>query len=82
MKRREVVVYCVLVAVRVVMCFAHGYVHPDEWFQSAEVTAPAAIGVAAFVPWEYTPAAAVRSPAVATLVTGIPLRIAGAVFSV
>jgi hypothetical protein len=39
-----------LIALRVACAFAPGYVHPDEWFQSNEVTASDVFGHSTRVP--------------------------------
>jgi phosphatidylinositol glycan class Z len=35
-----------------------GYIHPDEFFQNAEITAAQVFGLHVFTPWEYQEAAA------------------------
>lgn len=50
-----------LALTRVVFAFASGYVHPDEWFQSTEVTARDVFGVDTAIPWEFSGEAPARS---------------------
>lgn len=61
-----------LCALRVACCLLPGYIHPDEWFQSPEVTASAIFGIKGYIPWEYSPEFPCRSPTVAMLGTGVP----------
>jgi len=50
-----------LILARVVFAFTSGYVHPDEWFQSNEVTARDVFGVDTVIPWEFSSEAPARS---------------------
>ena len=61
-----------LIALRVACAFAPGYVHPDEWFQSNEVTASDVFGHSTRVPWEYAgDVAPARSVVSAYLSSGV-----------
>ena len=58
-------------------CFAsalllRGYIHPDEWHQSAEVVAHALGGGASQLPWEFESACAARSVLLPALAAGLP----------
>ena len=60
------------IALRVACAFAPGYVHPDEWFQSNEVTASDVFGHSTRVPWEYAgDVAPARSVVSAYLSSGV-----------
>ena len=60
------------IALRVACAFAPGYVHPDEWFQSNEVTASDVFGHSTRVPWEYaSDIAPARSVVSAYLSSGV-----------
>lgn len=61
MQKRHIVVYSVLVWLRWIASSTPGYVHPDEYFQSPEITAGTVLGVETLTPWEYQPIHAARS---------------------
>ncbi|CAO3598750.1 unnamed protein product [Absidia cylindrospora] len=50
-----------------------GYIHPDEFFQSPEITARTVLGVDSLTPWEFQPEHAARSIIIPFLTTGLPL---------
>lgn len=54
-------VYAILAWLRWVASSSPGYVHPDEFFQSPEITAGAVWDVDVFTPWEYQSSNAARS---------------------
>lgn len=45
--------YLVLLFLRLICALLPGYIHPDEFFQSPEVTAGDVFGYDVFVPWEF-----------------------------
>lgn len=42
-----------LLAIRFVVALSLGYIHPDEFFQSPEVTASSIFDTHSFIPWEF-----------------------------
>ena len=69
-------VYCTLAALRVAFAFSPGYVHPDEFFQSAEVAACEIAGLrTALIPWEFSAVHPVRSRLPPYLFPGLALRV-------
>ena len=46
-------IYYAFLAVRVLMVFTPGYIHPDEFFQASEIAARDVLGADVFVPWEF-----------------------------
>jgi phosphatidylinositol glycan class Z len=56
-----VVVYVVLLWLRWMMASLPGYIHPDEFFQSPEITARAVLKVDTLIPWEFHSDYAARS---------------------
>ncbi|KAI9496534.1 GPI mannosyltransferase [Zychaea mexicana] len=75
MLNRRVISYTVLLWVRWTISSLPGYIHPDEYFQSPEVTAASVFDIKTFTPWEYQPEHAARSVLVPFLTTGLPLWI-------
>lgn len=53
--------YFGLLWLRWMMVSLPGYIHPDEYFQSAEVTARHVLQIDSFIPWEFQPEHAARS---------------------
>lgn len=78
MTRRRVLCVLVLAFARVMLAFAPGYVHPDEWHQSNELTARDVYGVDATIPWEFDRAAPARSIVGAYLSAGVAHAVARA----
>ncbi|KAG0234376.1 alpha 1,2 mannosyltransferase [Actinomortierella wolfii] len=68
-------IYLFFVAARVFFAFQPGYIHPDEYFQNAEITAGNIFGLTVNTPWEYLPERPCRSILMPTITTGIPLTI-------
>lgn len=68
-----------LALLRLAFAFAPGYVHPDEWFQSNEVTAANVFGTETRLPWEYTADAPARSILGAYASSGLSYLIACAI---
>ncbi|KAI8338461.1 GPI mannosyltransferase [Chlamydoabsidia padenii] len=66
------VCYGVLLWLRWMMASLPGYVHPDEFFQSPEITARAILKVDTLIPWEFQPDHAARSILIPFLTTGLP----------
>ena len=72
--------YGALLAVRLALAFAPGYLHPDEYFQSFEPAATAVLDVHTEPVWEWAsepaPAASwpIRSWLVPMLGCGVPMR--------
>ena len=79
MVRQRVLCVLALALARVMLAFAPGYVHPDEWHQSNEPTARDLYGVDATIPWEFDRAAPARSIVGAYLSAGIAHAVARAV---
>ncbi|KAI8143935.1 Alg9-like mannosyltransferase family-domain-containing protein [Fennellomyces sp. T-0311] len=79
MINRRVIFYVVLLWLRWSISSSPGYIHPDEYFQSPEVTAGAVLDISTFTPWEFQPAHAARSVLVPFLTTGLPLWLVGRV---
>ncbi|KAG0350233.1 alpha 1,2 mannosyltransferase [Podila minutissima] len=65
-------IYLFLLSIRTLIAFSPGYIHPDEYFQSAEVTAGRVFGFDVNIPWEYKPELPCRSILVPSITTGIP----------
>ncbi|KAG0311846.1 alpha 1,2 mannosyltransferase [Linnemannia gamsii] len=65
-------IYLAFLAVRLFIAFSPGYVHPDEFFQSAEITAGNVFGFNVDIPWEYQPELPCRSIIIPAITTGIP----------
>ena len=65
----------VLLALRLALVVAPGYIHPDEFFQAQEVVAADLFGVDVqhAVPWEFRPGSAVRSIVPPFFSCGVPL---------
>ncbi|KAK3833128.1 MAG: Alg9-like mannosyltransferase family-domain-containing protein [Linnemannia elongata] len=57
---------------RLFIAFSPGYIHPDEFFQSAEITAGNVFGFKNDIPWEYQPELPCRSIIIPAITTGIP----------
>lgn len=57
----RVFLYAVLVWIRWIASTAPGYIHPDEYFQSPEITSRTVFGIETFIPWEFTAEHAARS---------------------
>ena len=70
-----------LALTRVLFAFASGYVHPDEWFQSTEVTARDVFGVDTAIPWEFSGEAPARSILGAYASSGAAYVVARAIVS-
>ncbi|KAF9560924.1 alpha 1,2 mannosyltransferase [Mortierella alpina] len=60
-------IYLLLLAFRLFSALSPGYIHPDEFFQSAEITAGNIFDLDVNIPWEYKP----ELPCSA-ITTGIP----------
>jgi len=60
--------YLLLVVIRFISCWSSGYVHPDEFFQSYEVSARDVFGVRARIPWEFDPARPARTSVVPSVI--------------
>jgi len=71
MTRRRVLCVLALALARVLLAFAPGYVHPDEWHQSNEPTARDLYGVDATIPWEFDRTKPARSIVGAYLSAGV-----------
>ncbi|KAG9061915.1 alpha 1,2 mannosyltransferase [Linnemannia hyalina] len=54
-------IYLVFLAFRLFIALSPGYIHPDEFFQSAEITAGNVFGLKVDIPWEYQPELPCRS---------------------
>ncbi|KAI8606153.1 Alg9-like mannosyltransferase family-domain-containing protein [Dissophora ornata] len=65
-------IYLFLLAVRVFIAVSPGYIHPDEFFQSAEITAGNIFHIDVNIPWEYKPELPCRSILIPAITTGIP----------
>ncbi|RKP10088.1 Alg9-like mannosyltransferase family-domain-containing protein [Thamnocephalis sphaerospora] len=65
-------VYALLLLLRLCCALAPGYLHPDEFFQSPEISAQSVLNVHGFVPWEYQPDQPCRSIVIPGLATGLP----------
>ncbi|KAI9029040.1 Alg9-like mannosyltransferase family-domain-containing protein [Phycomyces nitens] len=72
MKTRQAILYVAFLWFRWLVSSLPGYLHPDEFFQSPEITAGPMLGVETSIPWEYSPAHASRSIVIPFLTTGIP----------
>ncbi|KAI8374420.1 GPI mannosyltransferase [Radiomyces spectabilis] len=72
MKTLYVILYVGLLWLRWMASSLPGYVHPDEYCQSPEITAGSVFNIETFTPWEYQPQHAARSIVIPYLVTGIP----------
>ncbi|GJJ69170.1 GPI mannosyltransferase 4 [Entomortierella parvispora] len=68
-------IYLFLLAFRAFIAISPGYIHPDEFFQSAEITAGAVFDLDVNVPWEYKPELPCRSILIPAITTGIPYQI-------
>ncbi|RUS22275.1 Alg9-like mannosyltransferase family-domain-containing protein [Endogone sp. FLAS-F59071] len=67
--------YLVLLLLRLICAFLPGYIHPDEFFQSPEVTAGDVFDYDVFVPWEFKPELPARSIVLPYLTTGVPFEL-------
>ncbi|KAF9180852.1 alpha 1,2 mannosyltransferase [Haplosporangium sp. Z 767] len=65
-------IYLLLLALRVFFAISPSYIHPDEFFQSAEITAGDIFDIDVNIPWEYKPELPSRSILVPAITTGIP----------
>ncbi|KAI1313009.1 alpha 1,2 mannosyltransferase [Mortierella claussenii] len=65
-------IYLALLAFRILIALSPGYLHPDEYFQSAEITAGNIFGIDANIPWEYQPELPCRSILIPAITTGVP----------
>ncbi|KAF9947597.1 hypothetical protein BGZ72_010430 [Mortierella alpina] len=65
-------IYLLLLAFRIFNALSPGYIHPDEFFQSAEITAGNIFGLDVNIPWEYKPELPCRSILIPVITTGIP----------
>ncbi|KAF9935853.1 hypothetical protein BGZ67_002915 [Mortierella alpina] len=65
-------IYLLLLAFRIFNALSPGYIHPDEFFQSAEITAGNIFGLDVNIPWEYKPRLPCRSILIPAITTGIP----------
>ncbi|KAF8944516.1 alpha 1,2 mannosyltransferase [Haplosporangium gracile] len=65
-------IYLVFLAFRLFIALSPGYIHPDEFFQSAEITAGNVFGFKVDIPWEYQPELPCRSIIIPAITTGIP----------
>ncbi|KAF9152616.1 alpha 1,2 mannosyltransferase [Linnemannia schmuckeri] len=65
-------IYLVFLAFRLFIALSPGYIHPDEFFQSAEITAGNVFGFKVDIPWEYKPELPCRSIIIPAIATGIP----------
>ncbi|KAI9596661.1 Alg9-like mannosyltransferase family-domain-containing protein [Syncephalis fuscata] len=61
-----------LFLLRLLLALAPGYVHPDEFFQSPEISAGNVLNVRNWIPWEYDEAYPCRSIVFPMLTTGLP----------
>ncbi|KAG0258089.1 alpha 1,2 mannosyltransferase [Actinomortierella ambigua] len=68
-------IYLLFVAIRVFVAFQPGYIHPDEYFQNAEITAGKLFNLSVNTPWEYLPQNPCRSILAPAITTGIPYAI-------
>ena len=57
---------------RVLLALWPSYVHPDEYFQSQEITAKLVFGLSTYVPWEFQTESALRTILTPLCTTGIP----------
>ncbi|KAG0207471.1 alpha 1,2 mannosyltransferase [Mortierella sp. GBA30] len=65
-------IYLFLLVFRVFIALSPGYIHPDEFFQSAEITAGNIFDLDVNIPWEYRPELPCRSILIPAITTGIP----------
>ncbi|KAG9320322.1 hypothetical protein KVV02_002455 [Mortierella alpina] len=65
-------IYLLLLAFRIFNALSPGYIHPDEFFQSAEITAGNIFDLDVNIPWEYKPRLPCRSILIPAITTGIP----------
>ncbi|KAF9279035.1 hypothetical protein BGZ88_000215 [Linnemannia elongata] len=65
-------IYLVFLAFRLFIALSPGYIHPDEFFQSAEIIAGNVFGFKVDIPWEYQPELPCRSIIIPAITTGIP----------
>ncbi|KAF9961489.1 hypothetical protein BGZ70_008275 [Mortierella alpina] len=65
-------IYLLLLAFRIFNALSPGYIHPDEFFQSAEITAGNLFGLEVNIPWEYKPELPCRSILIPAITTGTP----------
>ncbi|KAG0347834.1 alpha 1,2 mannosyltransferase [Podila humilis] len=65
-------IYLLFLSIRTFFTLSPSYIHPDEYFQSAEVTAGRVFGLDVNIPWEYKPELPCRSILVPSITTGIP----------
>jgi phosphatidylinositol glycan class Z len=54
-------IYAFLLLLRLAFALGPGYVHPDEFFQSPEISAQHVFNIQTFTPWEYQPERPCRS---------------------
>ncbi|KAJ1925158.1 alpha 1,2 mannosyltransferase [Tieghemiomyces parasiticus] len=77
----ETTAYLSLAALRLAAAVLPGYIHPDEFFQSAEIAAGSVANYAYRSTWEFEPDAPCRSIVPVYLMSGVPmgfLRLASA----
>ncbi|CAO3650931.1 unnamed protein product [Cunninghamella blakesleeana] len=67
--------YFGLLCLRWMMASLPGYIHPDEYFQLAEVTARHILQIDTFIPWEFQSEHAARSISIPFITTGFPFWI-------
>lgn len=64
-----------MVLIRVACVLSPGYVHPDEHFQNAEVSAGRVLGLRTSPPWEFTVDAPARTLVLPMVVSGVPFAL-------
>ena len=70
-------IYWLFVLLRVVLVFLptnSGYIHPDEYFQSVEVTYGDVLGVESHRTWEFNTTLPLRSQTIPYCIYGLPLE--------
>ncbi|KAF9358569.1 alpha 1,2 mannosyltransferase [Mortierella sp. AD094] len=65
-------IYLFLLSFRIYIAISPGYIHPDEFFQSAEITAGNIFDLDVNIPWEYRPELPCRSILIPAITTGVP----------
>ncbi|KAG0223186.1 hypothetical protein BGX31_008650 [Mortierella sp. GBA43] len=65
-------IYLSFLAVRIFIATSSGYIHPDEFFQSAEISAGHVFNIQVETPWEYNPQLPCRSILLPAITTGLP----------
>jgi len=71
-------IYWIFLLLRIFLVFNPyntGYIHPDEYFQSLEVTAGDVFNINVHRTWEFNTTQPLRSPTVTYMVYGIPLTL-------